>query len=105
MKKTWVYMLKCSDGSYYVGYSTNLEKRLKQHNSGSNPTSYTASRRPVSLFYQHEFNSIKEAMLTEKRLKGWSRNKKEALAKGDFLLLHELAVCKNQSHYKNRKSE
>lgn len=105
MKKAWVYILKCSDGSYYVGYSTNLEKRLRQHNSGYNSASYTATRRPVSLFYHHEFDSVKEAMLAEKQIKGWSRNKKEALAKGNFLLLHELAQCKNQSHYKNRELE
>ena len=86
-----------------VGYTTNLEKRLIRHNSAHNPESYTASRRPISLFYQHEFNSIKEAKAAEKQLKGWSKAKKEALAKGDFKLLHNLAECRNESHYKKRK--
>lgn len=103
MKKAWVYILKCSDDSYYVGYTTNLECRLNQHNSAHNPGSYTSTRRPVSLFYQHEFDTIKEAKDAERQLKGWSRAKKEALAKGDFNLLHKLAECRNASHFKYRK--
>lgn len=103
MKKAWVYILKCSDSSYYVGYTTNLITRLEQHNSGHNHKSYTASRRPVSLFYSHEFNSAKEAKAAEKQFKGWSRAKKEALARGDFELLHVLAECQNASHFKNWK--
>jgi putative endonuclease len=100
MKKAWVYILKCSDFSYYVGYTTNLERRLQEHNSKYYPRSYTSSRRPVSLFYNYGFNSIKEARAAEKQLKGWSRAKKEALANGDFDLLHKLAECQNKTHYK-----
>ena len=64
---------------------------------------YTSQRLPVELVYSHPFNNIKQAMEREKQIKGWTRKKKEALIKGDFNLLHELAKCKNEtSHTKLR---
>lgn len=78
----WVYMLRCSDGSYYTGHTDNLEKRLAEHNSGDFE-GYTSSRLPVEVVFSEEFPSRDDAFLAERRIKRWSRKKKEALTKGD----------------------
>ncbi len=98
----WVYILKCSDGSYYTGVTNDLVRRFAEHQSGSH-IGYTSERLPVELVYSTEIDRPLDAIAVEKQLKNWSRAKKEALMKGDFNLLHELAECKNKSHYKNRK--
>jgi len=59
------YILKCSDGSFYVGSTTKLEIRLKTHNQGKGPT-YTAKRRPVQLVYHEKFNSLDDALSLSK---------------------------------------
>jgi putative endonuclease len=84
MKSYYVYILKCSDGSYYTGVTNNIEKRLAEHNSDNSVTSYTFKRRPVELVYCQEFNDIKQAIELEKQIKGWSRRKKEALINEDW---------------------
>lgn len=96
-KTLYVYILKCSDGSYYTGVTNNVERRFIEHNSGRNEKSYTASRRPVQLVFVRAFNSPMEAIRYEKQLKNWSRAKKEALIEGNFNKLHELASCKNST--------
>lgn len=101
MKDYFVYILKCADDSYYTGVTNNLEKRLKEHELGFIPTSYTYYRRPVKLFHVETFQDINQAIEFEKEVKGWSRKKKEALAKGDYKRLKKLSECKNQTHYKN----
>ena len=101
MKKSWVYILLCSDGSYYTGCTTNLEKRMNEHQSGM-VKGYTSARLPVKLVYSQEFPDILYAIKAERQIKGWSKKKKEALIRGDFQLLHVLAECKNETHYKNR---
>ena len=63
---------------------------------------YTSYRLPVKLVYSQEFNNYNEAFQFERKIKTWSRAKKEALIKGDFTKLHKLAECKNETHYKNR---
>jgi putative endonuclease len=73
-----VYMLRCRDGSYYVGSSRNVENRLAQHASGAGGE-YTSKRMPVELVYLEEFDDIGEAFAWEKRIQGWSRKKREAL--------------------------
>lgn len=78
MRSYFVYILKCSDDSYYTGVTNNLEKRLAEHNAGDSLTSYTFKRRPLLLIYSQQFNDIKQAIALEKQLKGWSRKKKEA---------------------------
>ena len=90
MKRAWTYILGCSDGSYYVGCSSNLEQRIAQHNAGTFG-GYTASRRPVKLLWSQEFVDIRDAIAAERRLKKWTRAKKEALMNGDFVVLHELS--------------
>jgi putative endonuclease len=84
------YILKCSDGSYYVGSTTNLENREKIHNQGKG-AAYTAKRRPVHLVYHERFNSLDEAVKRERQVKKWSRAKKEALIRGEIDKLRKLS--------------
>jgi putative endonuclease len=87
----YVYMLRCADGSYYVGTTrTSLEARLAEHNAGKFD-GYTARRRPVVLVFQEEFERIAHAIAAERQIKGWTRVKKEALIRGDFDALRLLA--------------
>jgi len=74
-----VYIVECRDGSCYVGVTNDLDRRLWEHNTGFNIGSYTYSRLPVKLKYYETTHDIRQAILREKQLKGWSRKKKEAL--------------------------
>ena len=94
MKQSFVYILKCSDTSYYTGVTSNLTSRMFKHNTGFYPDSYTFSKRPLSLVFYCEFTDINLAIETEKQIKKWSRAKKEALINGDFDLLVNLAKKK-----------
>ena len=94
MKKSYVYMLKCSDKTYYTGVTSNLESRIFKHNSGFYPNSYTANRRPLTLVFYCEFTDINTAIETEKQIKKWSRAKKEALINGEYDRLVNLAKKK-----------
>ena len=80
----------CSDGSYYTGSTTDLDQRLVDHNNGRY-RGYTSRRLPVELVWSQEFSDVRDAIALERQIKGWSRKKKEALIRGDFQLLHELA--------------
>ena len=91
MKQSFVYILKCSDKSYYTGITSNLESRMFKHNSGFYPDCYTFRRRPLELVFYCEFTDINLAIDTEKQIKKWSRAKKEALINGDFDALVNLA--------------
>ena len=86
----WVYILRCADASYYVGHTDNLDARVAQHQSGEYP-GYTKSRRPLQLVYSESFATRDEAFAAERRLKRWSRQKKEALVDGDWERLRRLA--------------
>lgn len=77
-------MVECSDGSYYVGVSNDADKRVAEHNIGTDPHSYTFSRRPVRLVYASLFYDPNEAIRFEKQLKGWNRKKEQALIRGDW---------------------
>lgn len=99
MKSYFVYILKCSDNSYYTGITRDLVKRIWEHNESFIKNSYTHSRRPVSLVYSSEFNNVYDAISAEKQIKGWRRKKKEVLINGDFDLLHELAKCRNSTSH------
>lgn len=92
----YVYILECGDGSYYVGQTSNLAKRIDQHNSGDG-ANHTYLRGPVKLIYTEQVDSVASAVKRERQLKGWSRAKKEALIKGDFQRLKELSRCKNST--------
>ncbi|HVL29180.1 MAG TPA: GIY-YIG nuclease family protein [Sphingomicrobium sp.] len=79
----WVYMLRCRDGSYYVGHTDNLEARLWQHQQGL-CCQWTRPRRPVELVWSATAPTREEALAFERRVKGWTRAKKEALIRGDW---------------------
>ena len=96
MKPGWIYILKCSDNSYYSGSTSNIEQRINEH-IFHKYSGYTSARLPVELVFSQEFGDIKDAIRAERQIKGWSRKKKEALIKGDFNLLHELAQCNNET--------
>lgn len=83
-------MLLCADGSFYTGCTTDLETRLGQHQGGDVP-GYTMLRRPVELVWAEEFQDLHDAIATERRIKGWSRAKKQALVKGDWAEISRLA--------------
>jgi putative endonuclease len=102
MKYMYVYILLCSDKSYYTGVSNHPERRESQHNAGEDKTAYTFTRRPVKLVYVTEFWIPLQAIAFEKQVKGWSRKKKEALINERWDLLPGLSECKNGSHYRNR---
>ena len=91
MKKYFVYILKCADHSYYTGITSELEKRMEQHQEGRTYDGYTNTRRPVSLVWFQEFVDPTEAINKEKQIKGWSRKKKEALIKNDFKSIQKLS--------------
>ena len=85
----FVYILRCADGSYYVGSTRkSLEERIAEHNSGL-LRGYTMSRRPVTLVWSQEFDRITDAIAMERRIKGWRRDKKEALIRGELEALSE----------------
>ncbi|MEO8231174.1 MAG: GIY-YIG nuclease family protein [Ignavibacteriota bacterium] len=101
MKRGWIYILKCSDESYYCGSTSNLEQRINEH-IFHRYSGYTSARLPITPVFFQEFGDINDAIRAERQIKGWNRKKKEALIKGNFNLLHELAKCKNEtSSYNN----
>ena len=98
--KGYIYILQCSDNSFYTGSTNNLEVRLAQHQNGEG-ANYTKKRLPVKLVFSQEYERIDEAFYAEKQVQGWSRKKKQALINGDFDKLPELAQCQNESHSRN----
>ena len=89
----WVYILKCADGSYYAGMTRSEEpdQRLSEHQMKLSPSAYTASRLPVRLVYSEYFDLVADAIFAERKIKGWSRAKKEALIQGDWNLVQVLS--------------
>jgi len=79
----WVYILKCSDGSYYTGSTSNPELRVAEHNAGTFG-GYTAKRLPVALVFSQGVPTKDGASRIERQIKGWSRRKKEAIMAGDW---------------------
>ncbi len=86
-----VYILRCADGSYYVGSARlGLDRRVSEHNQGTYG-GYTSKRLPVALVWAEHFADITDAIAAERQIKGWSRAKKEALIEGDYVLIRQLA--------------
>ena len=94
--KAYMYILKCSDSTYYIGSTTNLELRIAEHNQGEG-AEYTKRRLPVQLVYFEECLSIKDAFLREKQVQGWSRKKREALINDQHEKLPELSMSKQKA--------
>jgi putative endonuclease len=92
MGGVYVYMLRCADGSFYIGSATgdDLGPRVDQHNAGTHK-GYTFTRRPVVLVWSEYFDRITDGIAAERQLKGWSRAKKEALLQSDWAAVTALA--------------
>lgn len=90
MIKGYMYILECSDGSYYTGSTKDLELRIAQHQAGEG-ANYTKSRLPIKLIYYEEFQRIDDAFYREKQVQGWSRRKKEALINAEYNMLIPLS--------------
>ncbi|RZJ82339.1 MAG: GIY-YIG nuclease family protein [Flavobacterium sp.] len=101
MKLYTVYILKCSDGSYYTGVTNDIDRRFYEHQNGINNNCYTFKRRPLNLVFAEHFADINQAIEFEKQIKGWSRKKKEAIISDNWEQLKELSVCKNETNFKN----
>jgi putative endonuclease len=87
-----IYILRCADGSYYTGVTRrSVAERLSEHALGLDQDCYTFRRRPVTLVHAEHYARITDAVATERRIKGWSRAKKEAYIRGDYPTLVALA--------------
>jgi predicted GIY-YIG superfamily endonuclease len=86
----YVYVLRCSGGSYYTGHTDDLEKRVGEHETGLIP-GYTSDLRPVTLVFSASFATREEALASELQIKRWSRRKKDALIRGDWAALKAAA--------------
>ena len=100
MRLYYVYIVRCKDNSLYTGIENNLERRIDEHNDGKLKDAYTFSRRPVKLEFYQDFTEPNQAIYFEKKLKNWSKAKKEALINGDFDMIQTLAECRNATHSK-----
>jgi len=102
MKTYFVYILKCSDHSYYTGFTNNLERRMMEHHTGKNKDCYTFDKRPLDLVWFETFNDVLNAIAVEKQIKGWTRRKKEALIKEDWDKL--VLYAKNYTQYGSQQN-
>ena len=91
----YTYIVRCSDDTYYVGSTWDLDGRLWQHNHSPDGANYTRKRRPVVLVWNAQFDSMEQAFAFEKRISGWRREKKEAVIRGDYDALIELSKRKS----------
>ena len=90
MRQFFTYILRCRDGSYYTGHTDDLEMRLASHQNGTFPC-YTWDRLPIALVWSATFATRDEALASERKIKGWSRAKKEALILNDWTEIRRLA--------------
>ena len=99
----FVYIVKCQDDSYYTGITNNLDRRVYEHNTSKDSSTYTFDKRPVVLVFYEAFKDVHQAIAFEKKVKGWTRKKKEALIENNWDKLKDLAVCKNNTSHINYK--
>jgi len=98
MQGASIYVLRCADGSYYTGLTRrSVEERLSEHAQALIKGCYTESRLPVALVFSEYYERADEAVAAERRIKGWSRAKKEAMMRGDFSTLSALSKRKGKS--------
>lgn len=105
MKSYYIYILECSDGLLYTGFTNNISRRFDEHLHGLNKACFTYKRRPVELIFHQEFNDVEQAIYFEKKIKKWSAKKKRALANEDFDMLQILAECRNMTHSKYKPTD
>jgi len=97
----YVYIVECKDGSYYIGFTNDLDRRLWEHNTGYDPTCYTYERRPVELKHYEHYTDVNQAISREKQLKGWSRKKKQALIQENWDELKRLSKSSTKPNRDN----
>ncbi len=101
MKTYFVYIIKCADNTYYTGMTNNINRRWYEHcYSQDNKYSYTYNRKPLKLVFYETFHDVKQAYKFERKIKKWSKAKKEAIINNNWHKLKELSECQNDSHYK-----
>jgi predicted GIY-YIG superfamily endonuclease len=83
MRSYFLYILRCSDNSLYIGHTNDLDRRFGEHGEGSGSV-HTAEKVAVEVVWGEEFQTREEAYLRERQIKGWTRRKKEALVAGDW---------------------
>jgi predicted GIY-YIG superfamily endonuclease len=103
MMSPHVYILKCADGSYYTGATSDLTRRLWEHETGVDSKSYTFTRHPVELIWAEETSTKEEALTFERQIKGWSRKKKEVLIWGDWESIHLVVWDERMKRESKRK--
>ncbi|MEY2159964.1 MULTISPECIES: GIY-YIG nuclease family protein [unclassified Rhodanobacter] len=91
----FLYILECADGSFYIGHTDDLDRRIEQHDTGRG-CAYTATRCPVKLVHAQGFETRGEALAMERKLKGWSRAKKQAYMVGDWEAVSLLSKGKHK---------
>jgi putative endonuclease len=82
VKRYYVYILRCFDGTFYAGVTNDVDRRFGEHCEGVDPDCYTHDRRPLRLVHASEFEWVDEAIAFEKKLKSWSHRKKRAFVEG-----------------------
>ena len=88
----WIYILRCADGSYSTGHTDDFERPVGEHRMGAASSCYTFRRRPLDVVFTEEMPTREEALAAERRIKGWSRKKKEAMIRGDWDEVSRLPV-------------
>ncbi|MBX7205758.1 MAG: GIY-YIG nuclease family protein [Bacteroidia bacterium] len=104
-KLLYVYLVECTDGSFYTGVTNNIDRRLNEHNMGLNSGAYTFDKRPVVLKYCQAFTDYNLAIKREKQIKGWSKQKKLALIQENFEQLIILSNEKNMRKGFGKRSQ
>ena len=98
-----IYILKCTDGTYYTGLTKELDDPVLEHQMGVYPESYTYGRRPIKLVWSIVTESYQEAFQWEHQIKGWSRVKKAALIRGDIDGIHEIVKDERKRREQNKR--
>ena len=101
MKTLYVYVLRCFDGTFYIGVTNDVDRRLWEHENGESRRHYTYARRPLRLIHVSEFASPNEAIAFEKRLKGWTHRKKRAFVEGKWGALKRFSRTGSTTHHDN----
>jgi putative endonuclease len=99
MKNYYVYILRCNDGTYYTGITSDISKRLFQHETDDSLHSYVSRRKPFELVFIDSFDKPLSAISREKQIKKWSKKKKESLIKSNWVNLKKLSECRNDTHH------
>ena len=86
----WTYILECNDRKLYTGMTSNLERRIAEHEHGLDPDCFTYNRRPIRYLWSEEFARVDDAIAAEKQIQGWSRKKKFALIDGGIELVAQV---------------